>query len=52
MKQVGLEDPINVMLDQIVEARRKASPIKVFKQSVLADLIMKAHKKEVANIVV
>jgi len=46
MKQVAMENAINIMLDEIVEARKKNSPVKVFKQSVLADLIMKAHQKE------
>ncbi|MCP4493105.1 MAG: hypothetical protein GY820_38275 [Gammaproteobacteria bacterium] len=47
MKQIAMEDKINTMLDEIVEARKKVSPIKVFKQYVLAELIVKTHNKEV-----
>ncbi len=47
MKQVAMEDQINKMLDEIVDARKVYSPVKVFKQSVLAELIIEAHKKEV-----
>lgn len=48
MKQVKLLAASNKQLDEIVEARRAKSPHTVtLKQNVVAELIDKAHKREV-----
>ena len=49
MKQVRILDDVDVMVSDIVKARRKSGVLSVNKQSVVNDLIIKAHKKEVKS---
>lgn len=47
VKQVRIEDPINIMLVEIVAARKSKRPgLAETKQSTIADLVMRAHKRE------
>jgi len=49
MKQVRILDEVDVLLDEIVKARRESGVLSVNKQSVTNELIIKAHKKEVKS---
>lgn len=47
MKHVRILDEVNIMLAEIVKARKESGVLSVNKQSVTNELIIKAHKKEV-----
>lgn len=49
MKQVKILDNVNVMLTEIVKARRESGVLSVNKQSVTNELIVKAYKREVKS---
>ena len=49
MKQVRILDDVDIMLADIVKARRESGVLSVNKQSVTNELIIKAHKKEVKS---
>ena len=47
MKQLRMIDAINDKLDALVEQRKKNAPhLSITKQSLVAELIEKAHKRE------
>ena len=47
MKQVRLLDNVHLMLEKVVEQRKKNGKLATNKQSVVNELIMQAYKKEV-----
>ena len=46
MKQVKMHDSINDKLSELSEVRRENGELIKTKQDIVADLIIKAHKKE------
>ncbi len=46
MKQVPLEDPVNKMLNEIVDKKRKDNPLEPMNKKIcVAALIVKEHKR-------
>jgi hypothetical protein len=46
-KQVQMIDSVNVMLDEVVNSLREKNPhAAVTKQSLVAEMIIKAHRRE------